>query len=117
MQQLKGIFGCWEDYLSKTWGRSIKEIHSWLKAKFLARIYITDNMEDPVNDQQAQWVELLAVYQQNGDQEKLERHAKRISLSWATMPQTKRFMNDFEAHFIDIGQPLPILDPQWRRYL
>jgi len=111
-QQLGAIFGCWEKYLSETWGHSIDEVHSWLKARFLARIYITE----PMNEAQEQWVELVAIYQESGDKEKLERHSKRISLGWATLKQTKNFMDDISAHFQSIGQPLPVPDPLWREH-
>lgn len=110
MEQLGAIFGLWEKELSEKHGHSIKKVHEWLKDNFLARIYVTE----PLGDAQEQWVELLAVYQMAGKQEKLERHAKRISLAWATLKQTKQFMDDIEAHFQDIGQPLTVPDPEWR---
>ena len=101
-EQLGAIFGLWEKELSAKHGHSIKKVNEWLKDSFLARIYVTE----PANEMQAQWVELLAVYQMNGEQEKLERHSKRISLAWATMKQTKEYMDAIESHFQDIGQPL-----------
>lgn len=112
--QLGGLFGAWVTSLSKDYGHSEDKVHQWLKAKFLARIYVTDNAETSVNDLQAQWVELMAVYQMAGKHDTLERHAKRISLKWANMKQLKRFMTAIEEHFIDIGQPLEPLDPMWR---
>lgn len=111
LKQLGGIFGCWEKCLSDREGRSIKEIHQELKKDFLVRIY----QIEPQNDMQEQWVDLLEFYQLAGG-EKLEKHKKRISLSWATLSQTREFMNDIEQHYIDIEEPLPILDPEWRKY-
>ena len=110
-QQLGAIFGLWEKELSEKHGHSIKKVHEWIKDKFLARIYITE----PANELQEQWVELLAVYQMSGEHDKLERHAKRISLAWATLKQTKQFMDEIEAHFQDIGEPLTPPDPEWRK--
>jgi len=110
MQQLGALFGVWEKHLSEKHGHSIDKVHSWIKARFLARIYVTE----PVNELQEQWVELLAVYQQAGLHDKLEKHAKRIRLAWASLKQTKTMMNELDAHFQDIGQPLPALEKDWR---
>lgn len=116
MRQLGGLFAVWIKEIAELYTMSEAKAHEELKNKFLARIYIRDNMETTVNDNQAQWVELLAIYQMKGEQEKLERHAKRISLSWSTMKQMKEFMDNIESHFQDIGKPLQVLDPEWRKY-
>jgi len=110
MAQLGGLFGCWIKYLAEN-GESEEYLHRMLKARFLARIYITE----PQTALQEQWVELLAIYQESGQQDKLERHAKRISLSWATLDQMKKYMNAVEVHYQAIGEPLPILD-KFRKY-
>ena len=85
-----------------------------LKAKFLARIYVTE----PKTLEQENWCELLAIYQETQQQDKLIKHAKRISLSWATLKQMKEYMNAIENHYQAIdengnfinGGPLPIID-------
>ena len=109
LRQLGAIFGVWEMELSTRHSSSGEKVHAWLKAAFLARIY----WSEPKNKEQAQWVELCAMYQQAGEIAKLEKHAKRISLKWATLDQTKQFMNDIEAHYQDIGEPVTALDPRW----
>lgn len=111
LKQLAAIFGLWIKYLASK-GESEAVIHDFLKARFLARIYITD----PQNDAQEAWVELLAVYQESGDQAKLERHAKRISLSWSSIAQTKEYMRAIEQHYQAIGEPLPIPDRYWKHF-
>lgn len=106
LAQLGGLFGCWIKYLSAERHRSENYWHRKLKAEFLARIYCME----PIGDEQEQWVELLYVYQESQQQEKLLTHAARISLSWATIKQMTDYMNAVENHFIDEGMPLPILD-------
>lgn len=106
MRQLGALFGRWIKYLSEKTGKSEQALHEELKAMFLARIYITD----PQNDAQEQWVELCAIYQEQGETEKLERHAKRISLSWSSVGQTMDYMSAIEHHYMDCGIPLPYLD-------
>ena len=106
LAQLGGLFGAWIKYLSNKLGESEDYLHRMLKAKFLARIYVTD----PQGPDQEQWVELLCIYQTNGETEKLNRHAKRISLSWATIDQMREYMNAIEHHYMANGMPLPILD-------
>lgn len=112
LQQLSAIFGVWEKYISEQTGESIADIHAYLKDTFLARIYITD----PQGAAQEQWVDLLAAYQEKGLTKKVEEHAKRISLSWATVRQTSEFMNEVEQHYMTAGMPLPIISKDWRRY-
>lgn len=112
MQQLSAIFGVWENYISEQTGESVADIHAQLKADFLARIYITS----PQGDAQEQWVDLLAAYQENGLTKKVEEHAKRISLAWATVQQTREFMNAVEHHYMAAGMPLPVLSKDWKRY-
>ena len=110
LKQLGALFGLWSTYLSKKDGESVDYIHRMLKAKFLARIYITD----PKTPEQEAWVELLAVYQVTKRNELVLKHAKRISLSWATLPQMKEYMNAIEEHYQSIGQPLPIIDKHYK---
>jgi len=110
LAQLGGLFGCWIKHLAEQ-GESEDYLHRMLKAKFLARIYVTS----PQTPLQEQWVELLAIYQETRQHDKLEQHAKRISLSWATLNQMKAYMNAIESHYQSIGEPLPILD-KFRKY-
>lgn len=106
LAQLGGLFGCWETYIAEQTGDSEHLTHRKLKARFLARIYCME----PHGDAQEQWVELLAHYQELGDNEKLLRHAKRISVSWASISQMNAFMTAVERYYQDKGFPLPILD-------
>lgn len=106
LKQLGALFGLWVKYLANKDGESEHRIHKRLKAGFLARIYITE----PLTPEQEAWVELLAIYQETGDQEKLIRHAKRISLSWAKLKQMKMYMEAIEQHYQAEGIPLPVID-------
>ena len=112
LQQIRAIRGVVEREIAETYGHSIDETHDWIKDRFLARIYCTE----PLDEAQEQWVELLAIYQESGDSEKLERHAKRISMKWMKLKQAKQMMDDVFAHFQSIGQPLREPDKNWRDY-
>lgn len=112
LAQLGGLFGCWLQYLSTDLGESEDYLHRMLKAKFLARIYVTE----PCGNNQEQWVELLAIYQETGQQEELKCHAKRISLSWCNSAQMSEYLHAIENHYISIGKPLPILDKFRKAY-
>jgi hypothetical protein len=117
MAQLGGLFAVWVDYLADQ-GESPDYIHRMLKAKFLARIYVNDHVESEAKSYPTEidsWCELLSVYQQAGQIDKLQTHAKRISLSWANLSQMKRYMNAIESHYQSIGEPLPILD-KYRKF-
>ena len=110
IKQLGALFAVWVKYLANKDGESEDYIHRMLKAKFLARIYIME----PKTPEQESWVELLAIYQETGRQETLLKHAKRISLSWATLPQMKEYMNAMEQHYQSIGEPLPVIDKDYK---
>jgi len=114
LSQLGGLFGSWVKYIANEINQdgNQKYVERMLKANFLARIYVTE----PLTPEQENWVELLAVYQMSNEQEKLMKHAKRISLSWATMAQMKTYMDEIEAYYQGEGHPLPVLDPQWKKY-
>ena len=114
LAQLGGIFGSWVKYIADEINQdgNTDYVERMLKAKFLARIYC----EEPMTPEQENWVELLAVYQMANEQEKLLKHAKRISLSWATLSQTKRYMNAIEEHYQGSGHPLPVLDMEWKKW-
>jgi len=112
LAQLGGLIGRWERYISENESISLAEVHDMLKAKFLARIYITE----PLNELQEMWVDLVAIYQQTGQHDKLKIHAKKISLSWSTLAQVKQMMDDIEAHYQSIGRPLPVLDKDWKKW-
>ena len=111
LKQLGALFGLWATYVSNKDGESVDYVHRMLKAKFLARIYITE----PKTPEQESWVELLAIYQETNRQYALIKHAKRISLSWATLPQMKEYMNSIEQHYQSIGEPLPIIDKYYKK--
>ena len=111
LKQLGALFGLWVKYAADKYGESEDYFHRMLKANFLARIYVMDQK----NESQEQWVELLAIYQESNQQEKLLKHAKRISLSWATLPQMKEYMKAIEQHYQSIGEPLPLIDSYWSK--
>lgn len=106
LKQLGGVFGVWVKYLAQDNDDSEAYIHDMLKAKFLGRVYSAN----PSNDEQHNWLDAIALHQMNGDMEKLKATADRISLSWATLQQTKDYMNAVEQHYQSIGEPLPVLD-------
>lgn len=89
MAQLGGMFGVWIKEISQETGESQNDIHARLKKDFLMPVYFAN----PVGNDQDTWVELAAHYQTIGDQEKLVRHLKRISLVWARVTQMSDYMN------------------------
>jgi hypothetical protein len=108
-KQLGGIFSAWVKSIVDL-GYSQPAVHALWKREFLEGIYIAD----PVNDQQAIWVELNYQYQEQQDFERLEINRSRISLSWANLSQTKEYMNLIESHYQGTDYPLPPLDPQYK---
>jgi hypothetical protein len=106
MAQLGGLFAAWIPEISQFEGEGEPKVHADLKAKFLARIYIAN----PIGDEQNQWVELTAIYQQRGEQAKLEKHAKRISLSWARVGQMRQYMDAIHNHYASVGLVLQELE-------
>jgi len=106
LQQLGGLFGVWIKELSQELAESEDYLHRMLKAKFLARIYVTM----PIGEEQEQWVELLYQYQVQQKQVALKKHAKRISLKWATIKQMKDYMEAVKNHYATEGIILPVLD-------
>jgi len=113
LAQLGGLFGAWIDYLSNEIGESPDYFHQEWKRVFLSRIYIADHVDSEAAsypNEIDQWCELLLIHQESGDTEKLVKHGKRISLSWANLSQTKRYMKAIESHYQANGYPLPILD-------
>ena len=118
LSQLGGLFGAWIDYLSGEIGESVDYLHRELKSKFLTRIYINDHLDSEAKAYPSEidaWVELLEVYHLSGNTLKFAEHSKRISLSWATLDQTKKYMKAIEQHYQSVGMPLPILD-KFRKY-
>ncbi len=118
MAQLGGLFAVWVEYLADQ-GESVDYIHRMLKAKFLAWIYIQDHVDSEAKSYPTEidaWCELLAIYQESGQRDKLIKHSARISLSWANLSQMKRYMNSIESHYQSIGEPLPILDKFHKYY-
>lgn len=111
LKQLGALFGLWATYIANRDGESVDYVHRMLKARFLARIYVMG----PKTPEQEAWVELLAVYQEANQQDKLLKHAKRISLAWSTLPQMKEYMNSIEQHYQSIGEPLPVIDKHYKR--
>jgi len=112
LHQLGALFAVYVKYIANEINQDGDEdyVHRMLKARFLARIYV----ENPATPEQENWIELLAVYQMNNEQEKLLKHAKRISLKWANLQQTKDYMDAIAAHYQNEGHPLPPPDPEWR---
>lgn len=112
LKQLGALFGLWVKEEAQRLGDSEDYIHRKWKAQFLARIYCIE----PMTDEQENWTELLAIYQEGDDREKFGRHAKRISLSWAKLPQMKQYMEAIEQHYQAEGRPLTVPDPHWRHF-
>ena len=111
LQQLGGLFGNWITYLSKEVEHESEDyIHRMLKAKFLARIYVTM----PIGPEQEQWVELLYFYQTNQMQVALKKHAKRISLAWCTIDQMREYMEAVKNHYMSIQIVLPEMEKKRR---
>lgn len=106
LQQLGGHFGVWIKAIAEHTGEDEDYIHKMLKAKFLARIYVMM----PIGDEQEQWVELLAHYQEAQMQMALKKHAKRISLSWSTIQQMSEYMEAVNNYYANNGLILPILE-------
>ncbi len=112
LEQLNGLFGNWLAYIAKDQGYERDYLHRWMKSACLARIYI----ENPQNAAQAQWCELLAKYQESGELDKLERHAKRISLKWISdVNQMSLYMNRVEQFWAEQGVILPPMEKNHRR--
>jgi len=116
--QLGGYWGPWLSAVSEATGEDKDALARDLKIKFLMPIYFADHIDDekPVDPLQAQWVELAGFLQGMGQQDKLKIHLDRISLSWASLDQMSRFMNDVDAHYANRGIALPFLDKFRRSY-
>jgi hypothetical protein len=116
LQQLRGLFGTWYDYLSDTLGETKDDLHDFHKCGrfgeggWLADIYITN----PQGVSQQMWVELVSEYAEFDDMSK--DHMARISLSWATIDQMREYMNRIEHYYMNAGYPLPILEKYQRWY-
>jgi len=112
LQQLGALFAVYVKYIANEINQDgdVDYVHRMLKAKFLARIYV----ENSATIEQENWVDLLAIYQMNNEQDKLIKHARRISLKWANMQQTKDYLDAIAAHYQNAGHPLPLPDPEWR---
>jgi len=110
LRQLRGHFGVIIDQISEYTGHDTDYCHRWMKALHLSKIYAGD----PETSDQEQWVELLIVYQQSGERAKLERHAKRISLSWASIGQMREFIEKVLAYCWSNDIPVDEPDPRKR---
>ena len=107
LQQLRGLFGNWFKFLSESQHLSINYLHQWMKAECLEWLYI----EDPQTPEQEQWVELLAKYQEEGNQKKLKQQAARISLKWiSSTKQMAEYMGRVEQFWADRDVFLPEMD-------
>lgn len=118
LAQLGGFWGPWLTAISEETGEDKESIAQDLKARFLAKIYIADHMDEDKSEDpaQAQWCELLEIYKQSGDQEKFSRQLGRISLAIANLDQMRRFMNDVDNYYANQGIALPFLDKFRRSY-
>jgi len=112
LQQLGTLFGLWTSYITEQTGYTKDELHKEWKGSFLRGIYIYE----PIGDLQEMWVENLYALQEKQEWEKLHIHAKRISLSWATIKQMREYMNYIQAYYIENEYPLPIPDQFHRWY-
>lgn len=112
LEQLGVLFGLWAREISERTGYTKDKLHKEWKSSFLRGIYIAE----PMGDMQEMWVENLYALQEKQEWEKLHKHARRISLSWATIKQMKEYMGDIQAYYISNGFPLPIPDKFHRWY-
>ena len=112
LAQLGALFGLWFEEIQDQTGEDKKTLHKNLKDWFLARIYVTD----PVGPDQEQWVDLLVLYQQKGETEKLQRHAARISLKWASIEQMRVYLDDVQAFYANTGVILSVPDKFHKAY-
>lgn len=110
MNQLGMLFGVWEIIIANFMGEDKDTVHKMLKGMFLERIYIVD----PRTPEQEMWVDLRFFYQEKNQQEKLEKHRKRISLAWANLKQMRTFMDDINQYAIGLGIVLPSKDDMKR---
>jgi hypothetical protein len=119
LAMLGAIFGVWMEYLEQQTGHTQDYYHRFWKSKFLSKIYAADHTDDEAKSyikEIDQWVELLLIYQETDLTEKFTEHSKRISLSWANLSQTKRYMNMIDAYYIDAEMPLPVPDKFHKYY-
>jgi hypothetical protein len=130
LQQLRGLFGTWYDYLENEIGLSKDELHdihktgysNYLTAAYggwLCEIYY----ENPQNPLQQLWAELrdyaINDYNQMPSAKTLGYLIDvdlKTSLSWATIDQMREYMNRIEHYYMNAGYPLPILEKYQRWY-
>lgn len=134
LRQLGALFGVWTkhlaenlpdqtiDWLKKHAGEDIDQaIHRYMKAKFLAGVYA----ENPKGYIQEMWVDRLdtlgELVRSEGEEAstesvaKLKRHAKELSLSWASVDQMRRYMSLIDQYWHNEGYPLPELE-KFKKY-
>lgn len=125
MQQLRGLFGTWYDYLSETLGETKDELHSFHKigdgsdGGWLLDIY----RENEANNAQKIFMTAVVMFERELNEswsdfvmESYVDHLKRISLSWATIDQMREYMTRIEHYYMNAGYPLPILEKYKRWY-
>jgi len=109
MRQLGAYYGVWLPYISQETGMTEAEVHKELKANFLSKVFLGG----PLNDIQEMWVERYCQLRDAGDWKGMAIHRARLSLGWATMRQTSRYMDMVSSYFISVGKPLPVLEPAY----
>lgn len=112
LRQLGGLFGVWISHLEDQTGFDATWMHVYLKKKFLFHIYF----QDPKTIIQQMWVDGVVLYRKlysieptEENENLLNNHKSRISLSWATCKQTRAYMEAIDRHFTQIEIFLPIL--------
>ena len=108
LAQLGTLFGLWlreiEEQTGAGW--TVDRLHRHLKHKFLVNIYMADKRAG----NQEQWAEHLELLLEKGEQDKIQKHIKRISLAWITKEQHSQYLRLVWNWAIDQGFNLTIPD-------
>lgn len=132
MQQLRGLFGTWYDYLCDALAEIKDDLHHEHKTGYrqdgitnaeyggwLCDIYYTE----PQNPLQQMWCELMDYaindYKQMPSEKTrgyMAHVASNVSLKWATVDQMREYMTRIEHYYMNAGYPLPILEKYRRVY-
>lgn len=112
LKQLGALFGLWVKEESNRMGESEQYVHAKWKAWFLARIYFIEQK----TTEQEMWVEYFYELKKNNNVKLFEKHARRISLSWASLSQTSNYMKAIEEHYQSEEIPLTVPDKYYKMW-
>lgn len=102
LPQLGLVFGIWQKEVSEHFGESVVDLRKQWKKDFLVPIYMS-YQAGPFKAVQEQWLELMFMYQEAGDEEKLIKQRNRISLKWASVTQMSDYMTSIKNHYAAHG--------------